>query len=305
MCSMPTLNRMLPGPTPAASCGRHLPMRGRSRVAGERFRVAQIHQPLEQLERVVEANAGRQAAAHIESQQRTGSSPQVFLDQPVVGAIRESRVVHGLYPRVGAQEFGHLAAVLDVAVDSKGDGLDSLQQQERIHRRQHRAQRALIDAAAPADERGGAVVFGVHEPVVGLVGLTEHGEGGGVLRPGKGAAIDHGAAERGAVAAHEFGERMNDDVGAVIHGANQHGRRHRVVDDQRHAVTMRDRCECLEVADVAGRIAHRLAEHRAGVLIDLGLDVGGTVRFCEPDLHALFGQDVSEQRVGRAVELRH
>ena len=126
-----------------------------------------------------------------------------------------------------------------------------------------------------------------------------------MLRPGKGAAIDHGAAERGAVAAHEFGERMNDDVGAMIHGAHQHGRRHRVVDDQRHAVTMGDRGECLEVADVAGRIADRLAEHRAGVLVDLGLDVGGTVRFGEPDLHALFGQDVSEQRVGRAVELWH
>jgi len=186
MCSMPTLNRMLPGPTPAASCSAGVICRCVVEPgAGERFRVAQIHQPLEQLERVVEANAGRQAAAHIESQQRTGSSPQVFLDQPVVGAIRESRVVHGLYPRVGAQEFGHLAAVLDVAVDSKGDGLDSLQQQERIHRRQHRAQRALIDAAAPADERGGAVVFGVHEPVVGLVGLTEHGEEAACFVQGK------------------------------------------------------------------------------------------------------------------------
>ena len=123
--------------------------------------------------------------------------------------------------------------------------------------------------------------------------------------PGKAAAIDDGAAERRAVAAHEFGERMHDDVGAVVHRAHQHGRRDRVVDDQRHAVTMRHGGECLEIADIAGRIAHRLAEHRAGVLVDQRLDVGGAVRFCEPDLHALAGQDVGEQRVGRAVELRH
>ncbi len=79
----PTLRRMLPGPTPAASCscGGHLPMRRRCRMAGQRFRIAQIHQALEQLERVVETHAGLQAAADFESHQRARPAAQIFLHQ--------------------------------------------------------------------------------------------------------------------------------------------------------------------------------------------------------------------------------
>jgi hypothetical protein len=42
----------------------------------------------------------------------------------------------------------------------------------------------------------------------------------------------------GAVAAHVFGQGMDDDVGAMLEGPAQIGRRHRVVHDQRHAVGM-------------------------------------------------------------------
>ena len=54
------------------------------------------------------------------------------------------------------------------------------------------------------------------------------------------AAVDDGAAERRAVAAHELGQRMHDDVGAVFDRPQQDRRRDRVVDDQRHAVPVRD-----------------------------------------------------------------
>ena len=86
MCSMPTLNRMPPGATPAALfLRRHLPMRGRRRMAGKRFRVAQIHQPLEQFEGVVETHAAGKAAADFESQQRASAA------RPGISAPADSR----------------------------------------------------------------------------------------------------------------------------------------------------------------------------------------------------------------------
>jgi hypothetical protein len=50
---------------------------------------------------------------------------------------------------------------------------------------------------------------------------------------------------------------------------------------------------------------HGLAEHRARVLIDQRLDIGGAVRRRELHRDPEARQDVSEQRIGRAVELRH
>ena len=88
-------------------------------------------------------------------------------------------------------------------------------------------------------------------------------------------------------------------------GPHQYRRRDRVVDDQRHAMAVRDVGERLEIAHIAGRIADGLAENRAGVLVDQGLEIGGAIGFREPHLHAELRQNVREQSVGRAVELRH
>ena len=70
---------------------------------------------------------------------------------------------------------------------------------------------------------------------------------------------------------------MHDDVGAVVDRPQQDRRRHGVVDDQRHAMTMRDRGQRLDVADIAGRIADALAEDRARVVVDQLLDRIGAV----------------------------
>ena len=62
--------------------------------------------------------------------------------------------------------------------------------------------------------------------------------------------------------------------------------------------------ERFDVADIAGRIADALAEHRAGVVVDQRRDGLGAVARGEARLDALAAQDMGEQRVGRAVELR-
>ena len=120
-------------------------------------------------------------------------------------------------------------------------------------------------------------MVGVDQAVIGRVRLVEHREAAGMLLPVEPAGIDDGAAERGAVAAHEFGQRMHDDVGAVIDRTQQDRRRHRIVDDERHAVTFGDRGQRLDVADIAGRIADAFAEDGARLVVDQLLDRLGAV----------------------------
>ncbi len=192
-----------------------------------------------------------------------------------------------------------------MTVDPQRHRFYALQQQEGIHRRQHRAHGALKYAAAAADERSRAIVIGVDQAVIRLVRLREHGVAGRIGGPGKSPAIDDDAAQRGAMAAHEFGQRMNHDIGAVIDRPHQHRRRHGIVDNQGYAMTMRNARQRLEIADVAGGVADRLAEYRTGVLVDERFNIRSAIGLREAHLHPHFRKDMCEQRVGGAVQLRH
>ena len=131
--------------------GRHLPVCRRSRVAGQRLGVAQVHQPGNELERIVEADGGCVAPLDAQCQQRAALPAQVLLRQCMVRTVGKAGVLDPGHARVAAQEFGHFAAVLHVALDAQRRGLDSLQQQERAERREYGSHRALIPAAAAGD----------------------------------------------------------------------------------------------------------------------------------------------------------
>ena len=155
---------------------RHLPVRRRCRMAGERLGVAEIDQPLEQLQRVVKVLARVQPADDAERHQRARAAAEIFLRQRVIGIVGEAGVVDPGDARIVAQEFGDAARVLDVALDAQRHRLDALQQQERGQRRDHGAGRALIDAAATGDVGAFAEMLGVDQAVIGRVGLVEHAE---------------------------------------------------------------------------------------------------------------------------------
>ncbi len=91
----------------------------------------------------------------------------------------------------------------------------------------------------------------------------------------------------------------------MIDRAQQDRRRHRIVDDQRNAVPVRDLGQRLDVADVAGRIADAFAEHGARALVDQLLDRRRRVGLGKPHIDALPRQQMGEQRMRRAIELRH
>ena len=132
-------------------------------------------------------------------------------------------------------------------------------------RRAHVAQR---HHARAADVGGRAQRLGVDHAVVADVGLVQALEARLVLGPRELAAVDDRAADAVAVAAEVLGQRMHDDVGAVLERAAQVRRGHGVVDDQRHAVACAICGQRGDIGDVAQRVADRLAEHRLGSLVD-------------------------------------
>ena len=72
--------------------------------------------------------------------------------------------------------------------------------------------------------------------------------------------------------ADELGQRMDDDVGAMVDRADEVGRCHSIVDDERQAVVMGDLGDCLDVDERAARIGKALDEDRLGLLVDLALE---------------------------------
>ena len=141
--------------------------------------------------------------------------------------------------------------------------------------------------------------------MVGTIRLAEHREAPGLFGPGELAAVDDDAAHRRAVAAHELGQRVDDDIRPVFDRAEQDRRRDRVVDDQGNAGAVGDGGDLLDVADVARRIADALAEDGAGIVVDKRRDGLGLVAFRKADGDPLSRQDMGEQGMGGAIELRH
>ena len=125
-------------------------------------------------------------------------------------------------------------------LDAQRHGLDALQQQERAQRRQRGAGGAQTEIADAFDISGRAEMLDIDQPVIGLIRLVEHREARGRAVPREAAAIDDDAAQGRAVAAQEFRHRFDDDVGAELDRPQQHRRGNRIVDDQRHALRMRD-----------------------------------------------------------------
>ena len=118
----------------------------------QRFRIAQVDQPLDQLQRVVEFGRGLVSATNSEGHQRAGAAAKIFSGKRVIAVVLEPDVVDPLDPIVVAQEFSHAAPIFNMTIDSQRDGLDSLEQQKSAQRRQGLS-------PSSADTRSGSVRY--------------------------------------------------------------------------------------------------------------------------------------------------
>ena len=96
--------------------------------------------------------------------------------------------------------------------------------------------------------------------------------------------------------------RVQHDVGAPLDRPAEVRRRERVVDEQRHAVLVRDARNRLDVEHVAARVADRLAEESFRVVAHRAAPGSEIVGIHPRDLHAHLAQHVLQLIDGAAVE---
>ena len=172
------------------------------------------------------------AALQAEGEHRADAARTESLRQRMIPVGRQARVVDPTDPLVARQMLGDGERVVAMPAHPQRQRLDPVEDQEGVERRQRRPEVAQAEHAAGDGEAEIAEGLGEHHAVVFRPRRREHGIAR-VAEPIERAAIDDDAAHRIAVAAEELRRGMDDDVGAVLGGAHQVGRRQRVVDDQR------------------------------------------------------------------------
>jgi len=286
--SRPTDSRTSPGSTPVASCSTSVTDVGHVAV---------------QLERLDEGPTGRRATLDDERRHGPGAlAAGVLLGPLVPPGGGETGELHRGHLGLTGQVLGHLLGVRVVALHAQTEGLEALEEQERVEGRRRRTD--VAEELHPRLEhvRAGAEGGPVGEAVVAGIGIGELGElvAGGEV---EGAAIDDHPADRRAVAPDELRGGVHDDVGPPLEGPDEPRRRHRVVDDEGHAVGVGDTRDALDVEDVVAGVADGLAVEGLGVRAHgrgPGVEVVGVVD--ERGLDAHLGQRVVEEVVRAAVE---
>ena len=181
-------------------------------------------------------------------------------------------------------------------------GLNTLQQVERGLRAQRRTEVTQLLRTQLGQE---TELTEVTPPGHAVVGGNRLGHGREVaVTPVEAAGLDDNTAEGGAVAAQELGDRVNDNVGTVLEGANQVRGGQGCVHNQGNTRLVCDLCEAFQVGNLTGGVRHDLGVDCFGVLGQCRLVVGGVGAGHEGGLNAEAAQGHVQLGDGAAVQLR-
>lgn len=270
---------------------------------GQGLGVADVGQVRDQLEAVNDLAAGGTAALDAEGQDAAEAALEVLLGGLVVGVALEAGIGDPADVVAVLEVLGEGESVLGVALGAQGEGLDAEEQLLGGEGAEAGAEVAQ-DLDAGADDVGdGAEGVPELEAVVSVGGLVELGEAGGVLAPVELARVDDDTADGGAVAADPLRGGVDDDVGAVLDGADEvAASTEGVVHDEGHALGVGDLGDGGEIGDVVLGVADGLDVDGLGLLIDGGVNVLDAVAVDELGVDAEAGEEDLELVVGAAVE---
>lgn len=236
--------------------------------------------------------------------------------------------------RAVLQVLGHSQSVLGVALGTQTERLDTENQLLGGKGVEGGADITQELDSGADDEGDGAKGLPELEAVVALGGLDELGESLAVLAPVKLARVDNDASDGGAVSADPFGSGVDDDVGAVLNGANKvsagtkgvvdliviaislvsffETRSHGLANSkiikatyhQGHALVVGYLGNGLQVRYVVSRVADALEEDGLCVVVDGGGNVLGVVALDKLGGDAVALEGDLELVVGAAVEVR-
>ncbi|CAB5694357.1 Uncharacterised protein [Comamonas aquatica] len=233
---------------------------------GQRLAVADVHQPLEQLQGVVKALGAGAAAVQLERQQaRDAAGAQVARGVAMVRVAGVGHMLDVAHQRVGLQKGQHRAGVAADALDAQGQRFQPLQQLKGGVGRQRGTGIAQQHGARTGHGRGLGVAFGEHHLVEGRVGPGQLRVALGVGLPVEAPTIDDQPPHGHAVAADVLGGRVHDQIGPVFKRPDQQRRGAGVVHHHGHAVGMGLGGDGGQVGHIARRIADGLDEHGLGL----------------------------------------
>ena len=199
--------------------------------------------------------------------------------------------------------FSHGLGVGVVTLHPQRQRFDALEEEERVKGRECGAGVAQQHGANTADVGRRSERVGPDNAVVAGVRPDEDLELLRLRAPVEVAGIDHDAADRGAVAADELRQRVDDDVDALIEEPRADRRRDRVVNDQRHADAVGGLGPSWNVEHVEARVADRLAEDGLRSLVGCCCYRGRVTGVDPANFDPVLRQRVGEQVVGAAVDL--
>ena len=245
-------------------------------------------------------------AATLESQAHDTAAAvgKVFGGQFVAPVSFQAGIVHPGHLGAVLQPGGHLQGALAVAADPQVQGLQAQMQVKGVLG-------ALGAAQVPhqmGDDLGNvgrlAELFGIGEPVIGLVRGGEAGEFVGMAVPGEVAAVHDGPAYAHALSVYVFGGGVGDNVGPPFEGTAEHGRGKGVVNHQGNAAFMGDARPFLQVQHLYAGVGEGFAEQKLGPGAEGGPDfVLPGVRVYERDVYAELLQRGTQQVERAAVDV--
>ena len=227
-----------------------LTMRGRSGVDDETLHIRHIRKQREHLQAVAEFLRRLPAALHLDGEDGRAAVRKITLIERMIRMIDQGRMVDLIYLRMTVKELDHLCRVECVALKAQGQRFKTLQQQEAVERGNARAGIAKQHAADIGGIRGVAVYAGEGHAVIAGVRLADLREAA-AGRPVELTGIDNHAAEGRAVTADKLRGGMDDDIRAVLDGADEIRRAEGIVDHQRQTVAVRNLCNRIDIRNIA------------------------------------------------------
>ncbi len=269
-----------------------LAVRGRGGMDDQRARIADIGEMAEQLDLRDQLHPGVVATLQPEGEHRPALAAEISVGERLVGIGLEPGIGHPCHLLVVLQPFGHGERIGAVPFHAQRERFHPGQRQPCVLRGHGRPKVTQAKHAAGRDEGDrpdGLQRIDEHGPVIGSVGLRQAGKLVPCRLPVELARIHDHPADRIAVTVEELGRRMRHDVRAVFERTAQHRRGHRVVDDQRDAVIMRDIGNRRDVGDHAARIGEALDEPSLGLTFTLSQGAVAYVTM-QPQKNDLIGE---------------
>ena len=210
-------------------------------------------------------------------------------------------MVYLLHQRMLAEELNNLLGVLHMTLYPQGKGFHALQNDEGIERRNSCTGVTQQDCPDVSNKGSRTYCISKGNTMVARVRCSDSRILAACL-PIELAGVYNNAAQGSTMTAQELGSGMYHDISTILNRTNQVRSTKGVIDYQRQAVLVGNLCHCLNIRNIAVRIAESFQIYCLGVRLDSGLYLLQVVGIHKGSLDAIARQGMCQQVEAAAVD---